>query len=71
MWYDPNAIANILSFKRIKVKFMVKYDSSKGDAFIGTKPDGKQHCFEALRNGFYYLNTQVDKKKKDNDHQEG
>lgn len=40
VWYDPNAIANILSLKQVKAKYRVKYDSNNGGQFTVEKPDG-------------------------------
>ena len=39
VWYDPNGIANILSFKRVREKYNVRYECDNL-AFVVTKPDG-------------------------------
>ena len=55
VWYDSEAIANILSLKRVKEKFRVTYDSKKENAFIVHKPDGSTIKFQQLDEGLYYL----------------
>jgi hypothetical protein len=40
VWYDANAITNILSLKNVPNKFHVTYDSNGEGAFIVHKPNG-------------------------------
>jgi hypothetical protein len=40
VWYDPEAIANILSLKKVKEKYHVAHSSDRG-AFIVTKCNGE------------------------------
>jgi hypothetical protein len=57
VWYDPQAIANILSLKRVKQQYHVYYDSQNGGSFVVTKPDGEQFEFRESETGLYYLDT--------------
>jgi hypothetical protein len=40
VWFDPNAITNVLSFAILQEKFPIIYDNSKADAFIVKTPKG-------------------------------
>jgi hypothetical protein len=40
VWYDPNAVANILSLYTVKKYYRVQYDSHKDDAFIVSNKAG-------------------------------
>ena len=57
VWYNWDAIANILSFKRVKAKYKVEYNSLSRDCFVVTKQDGKRFEFQASPEGLYYLDT--------------
>ena len=57
VWYDSQAIANILSLKRVKEKYHVTYDSRKGCIFHVTKNDGKRFEFIESEGGLYYMDT--------------
>jgi len=57
VWYDPKGIANILSLRQVRKKYHVQYDSGKDDAFLVTKPDGKQFRFMQSTGGLYVLDT--------------
>jgi hypothetical protein len=41
VWFDPNAITNILSFAIMQAKFPFVYDNSKADTFIVKTPRGE------------------------------
>jgi hypothetical protein len=40
VWFDPNAITNVLSFAILQEKFPILYDNSKADAFFVKTPRG-------------------------------
>ena len=56
VWYDPNAIANILSLRRVRDQYHISYDSSLRK-FIVTKPCGKEFVFQESDSGLHYLDT--------------
>ena len=56
VWYDPNAIANILSLWRVRDRYHISYDSSLRK-FIITKPSGKEFVFQESDGGLHYLDT--------------
>jgi hypothetical protein len=60
VWYDPKAIANILSLKRVRHKYTVKYveDGEGGAAFVVTKNDGESFRFVESESGLHYLDTE-------------
>ena len=55
VWYDPNAIANILSLWRVRDRYHISYDSSLRK-FVVTKPSGKVFMFQEY-GGLHYLDT--------------
>lgn len=59
VWYDPSGIANILSLKRVRQKYAVAYDQTKGE-FRVTKPNGKVCVFRESESGLHYLDTTSD-----------
>ena len=61
VWYDPRAIANILSLKNLRKQFHVSYDSSSGSGFVVTKPDGSSFAFKESEHGLHYLDAGVHK----------
>jgi hypothetical protein len=62
VWYDPKAIANILSLKQVRKQFIVEYVGDAGDPrFIVTKPDGKTHAFRESESGLYYMDMEATK----------
>eukprot|EP00934_Nitzschia_sp_Nitz4_P008987 Nitzschia sp. Nitz4//scaffold353_size16344//11151//16190//NITZ4_008865-RA/size16344-processed-gene-0.13-mRNA-1//1//CDS//3329548925//8977//frame0 len=63
VWYDPQAIANILSLRNVKTKYSVVYDSNKDGSFTVTKPCGKTFKFEESDSGLFYLDTRKDDSK--------
>ena len=40
VWFDPRAIANVLSLKLVKEKYHIQYNSNEDDGFVVTKPTG-------------------------------
>ena len=62
VWYDPLAIANILSLKEVKTKYHVPFDSNDKNAFVVVKPDGTTFEFIQSDDGLYYLDTVKHKK---------
>jgi hypothetical protein len=56
VWFNEEGIANILSMALVKKKFPVRYDSTKGDHFVVSKPE-KDIIFAASASGFYYHDT--------------
>ncbi len=59
VWYDPEAIANILSLKRVKEKYHVVYDSTVNGVFTVTRPDGETFEFCESDRGLYYMDTKL------------
>ena len=56
VWYDPNAIANILSLRRVRDWYHISYDSSL-QKFVVIKPSGKEFVFQESDGGLHYLDT--------------
>ena len=56
VWYDPNAIANILSLRRVWDRYHISYNSSL-QKFIVTKPSRKEFVFQESDGGLHYLDT--------------
>jgi hypothetical protein len=50
VWFNEEGIVNILSMALVKKKFPVKYDSTKGDHFVVSKPE-KDIIFTASASG--------------------
>ena len=59
VWYHPYGIANILSFKRVREKYEVQYESNER-TFVVTKPDGMMFKFVESPEGLHYLDTEGD-----------
>lgn len=58
VWYDKNAISNILSLKRVRLKYRVLYDSDQENkGFTVIKPDGEEFQFKESSGGLHYLDT--------------
>jgi hypothetical protein len=57
VWYDSNAITNILSLKNVRKKFHVTYGSQGEGAFIVHKPNGIDVHFIAHADGLHYHDT--------------
>ena len=56
VWYDPKAIANILSLRQVRNHYHITYDSTNRK-FVVTKPSGKQFAFLESEGGLHYLDT--------------
>ena len=56
VWYDPKAIANILSLRQVHNRYHITYDSAY-QQFIVTKPCGKRFVFKESEGGLHYLDT--------------
>lgn len=60
VWFDPSAIAIILSLKHVRVKFPVVYTTENGVAkFCVTKSNGTVIKFVESSSGLYYYNTKT------------
>jgi hypothetical protein len=60
VWYDPKAIANILSLKQVRRKYKVEYQKESVDEcpkFVVTKPDGKVFEFVESMDGLHYMDS--------------
>ena len=53
VWYDPNAVANILSLGRVTRRFKVTFDSEGSDGFIVHLPNGRVRRFKQTERGLY------------------
>ena len=56
VWYNPKAIANILSLRQVHNRYHIMYDSAY-QQFIVTKPCGKEFVFKESEGGLHYLDT--------------
>ena len=56
IWYDSQAIANILSLQRVRDHYHITYNSADWK-FIMTKPSGKEFAFQESEGGLHYLDT--------------
>ena len=67
VWFDPQAIANVLSLQLVKKKYHISYDSNDKNGFIVTKPDRTTFEFRELKSGLHYLDTskQIEAKKEE------
>jgi hypothetical protein len=57
VWYDSNAITNILSLKNVRKKFHVTYNSQDEGIFIVHKPGGIILHFTAHADGLHHHDT--------------
>jgi hypothetical protein len=57
VWYDPKAIAKILSLNNVKSKYQVLYNSIGNGSFCVKKPDGTMFEFKESDSELYYLDT--------------
>ena len=57
VWFDPRAIANVLSLKLVKEKYHIEYNSNKDEGFVVTKPTGEKFKFIQSASGLHYLDT--------------
>ena len=67
MWYDPKAIANILSLRCVRDRYHITYDSAY-QQFVVTKPCGKEFVFKESEGGLHYLDTTCSGREEDQDH---
>ena len=56
VWYDPMAIANILSLRQVRKHYHISYNSSHRK-FVVTKPSGKELTFQESEGRLHYLDT--------------
>ena len=56
VWYDPKAIANILSLRQVHDWYHITYDSAY-QQFIVTKTCEKEFMFKESEGGLHYLDT--------------
>ena len=54
VWYHPVAITNLLSFSKVRDKYMTQYDSFKEDSFLVHKPEGIRRLIN-VADGLYAL----------------
>jgi hypothetical protein len=57
VWYNENAIANILSLAQVKECYPVKYDSTNCNQFFVIQPT-KEVIFHQSQSGLYYHDTE-------------
>ena len=57
VWFDPRAIANVLSLKLVKEKYHIEYNSAKDDGFVVTKPTGERFNFIQSGSWLHFLDT--------------
>ena len=57
VWFDPRAIANVLSLKLVKEKYQIEYNSNGDEGFVVTKPTGERFRFVESTSGLHYLDT--------------
>ena len=67
VWYDPKAITNILSLRRVRDWYRITYDSVY-QQFVVTKPCGKEFVFKESEGGLHYLDTTCSGREEDQDH---
>ena len=70
VWYDPMAIANILSLWQVHNHYHITYDSTHRK-FIVTKPSGKVFAFQESEGGLHYLDTTCPQYKQRQNQQQG
>ena len=58
VWYNPHGVANIMSLFIVKKYYRVRYDSSKRDVMLVTKPSGATMIFKPTEKGLYALDDQ-------------
>ena len=63
VWYDPQAIANILSLSNVSLRYRVKYDSKEDNRFEVTLPSGRKKVFVKSEFGLYYLDAAAERGK--------
>ena len=68
VWYDPQAIANILSLRRVHDQYHISYDDAY-QQFVVTKPCGKEFIFKESEGGLHYLDTTCPEQGQGRDHE--
>ena len=53
VWFDPSAVANILSLHKVTERFTVTFDSKKSDGFVVQLPNGRTRSFTKTDRGLY------------------
>ena len=59
VWFDPRAIANVLSLKLVKEKYHIQYNSNEDDGFVVTKPTREKFKFIQSASGLHYLDMTI------------
>ena len=57
VWFNPRAIANVLSLKLVKDKYHIQYNSNGDEGFVVTKPTRERFRFIESGSGLHYLDT--------------
>ena len=57
VWFDPRAIANVLSLKLVKEKYHIEYNSKKDNGFVVTKLTDERFNFIQSGSGLHFLDT--------------
>ena len=57
VWFNPRAIANVLSLKLVEEKYHIEYNSNKDDGFVVTKPTREKFKFIQSVSRLHYLDT--------------
>ena len=68
-WYDPRAIANILSLRQVCDWYHITYDSTY-QQFIVTKLCGKVFVFKESEGGLHYLDTTCPEQEQGHKHEQ-
>lgn len=53
VWFEPCAVANILSLGRVTKRFKVTFDSDGSDGFVLHQPGGRKKCVRKTTRGLY------------------
>lgn len=53
VWFDKNAVANILSLGRVTKRFKVTFKSAGSEGFILHLPGGRKRCFKKTKRGLF------------------
>ena len=69
VWYNPKAIANILSLRCVRDRYCITYNSAY-QQFLVTKPCGKEFVFKESEGGSHYLDTTCSGRGENQDHRE-
>jgi hypothetical protein len=63
VWFNPNSMANILSFAHVSKMFRITCDTQYDKSFV-VHADRGPVVFRELRNGLYYYDTRASRKSK-------